>query len=373
MEEFDNKVPQSPKRKHTLLKLILMIILVLFLLAAAAVAFLWSKLELIQFDNEIDYSLYYTEPAGIGEAESVDSEEENQLVDISGLEHFETAPEIPDSEIFDEGNVLNILLIGTDERTKEFNANARSDSMILVSIDKDKNTVKLVSLERGIAAPVLEGQYEGQYDWLTHIFRYGGADLLTRTVEYCFKVDVDHYVRVNFTSVACVVDAIGGIDVELSKAEADYLGLFYEICSSTGTQEPICPGMNHLDGGNALAYARLREIDSDWQRVERQRKVILAIVDELKGSALEELDHLADEVLPLIQTNLTKLEIAELVLYAPHFLTAEFDQMTIPKAGTYGGMTVMGGRGSFAIDFEVNNAILHEFLYGNGADTAETE
>lgn len=362
MGKYERKVPKKLKRKHPILKVLLIILLILLLLICAVVGYIWTKLDLIQFADEIDNSVYYTEP--VEGDPSATEEADEDIVDISGLEMVETEPVIPDSEVMQEDNILNILLIGTDERTKDFSTNARSDSMILVSIDKDIHTVKLVSLERGIAAPVLEGQYAGQYDWLTHIFRYGGADLLCKTVEHCFKIDVDHYVRLNLNSVKNVIDVIGGIDIELTASEAGYLGMFYQQNSTTGSQQPIKTGMNHLDGGNALHYARLRAIDSDWQRVERQRKVILAVVDKLQGSTLTDLNNLADEVLPMIQTNLTKLEIAELVLYAPNFLKSTFDQMTIPKAGTYGGMTVMGGRGSFAIDFEVNNKILHEFLYG---------
>lgn len=236
--------------------------------------------------------------------------------------------------------------------------------MIIASMNWEDNTVKLVSLERGMGVPVLEGQYAGQYDWLTHIFRYGGADLLMKTVEHCFKVEIDHYVRFNFTSVTSIVDAIGGVEVEMTAAEANYLGLFYMNNSSTGNQQPLKPGINLLDGGNALSYARLRSIDSDWQRVERQRKVIIGVVNALKGSSLADLNNLVNQVLPLIQTNLTKLEITELMLKAPGLLTATFDQMTIPKSGTYGGMKGMGGRSLFAVDFDTNSKILREFLYG---------
>ena len=197
MGKYERKVPKKVKKKHPVLKVFLIILMMLLLLIAAVVGFLWSKLDLIQYDDEIDKSAYYTEPM---DAEATE-EPEDDIVDISGLELVETEPIIPDSEVVDDDNVLNILLIGTDERSKDFSTNARSDSMILVSIDKDQNTVKLVSLERGIAAPVLEGQYAGQYDWLTHIFRYGGADLLCKTVEHCFKIDVDNYVRLNLNSV----------------------------------------------------------------------------------------------------------------------------------------------------------------------------
>lgn len=357
---------ESPKdwngKKY--LKVTVCIIILFVVLFGTAFAFLWAKLDLIQFDDEIDYSVYSASlPTDKGRTGSIGSEdEENLVVDISGLKFGETEFEIPESEIFDEENVLNILLIGTDERTKEFNENARSDSMILVSIDKDANTVKLVSLERGVAVPILDGQYKGEYDLLTHVFRYGGADLLIKTVEHCFKVDVDHYIRLNFNSVEQIIDKVDGVQIELSSREAEALN--YSMNLDGGSGKKLVTGLNSMDGKTALAFARLRKIDSDWRRVERQRKVILAVVDKLKGSGLLTLNDLANEVLPLIQTNLSKLEIAELILYAPNFLRAEFDQMTIPKEGTYGGMYIMGGRAGFAVDYEVNNKILHDFLYG---------
>lgn len=340
--------------KHPVLKAILLILLIIFIVLAAAAGFIWSKLDLIQYADE-------TEPAI---SETVSVEEEEELVDISGLTILDEAPEVPDTEVVSDDHVLNILILGTDERTTEFSSNARSDCMIIVSIDQTKNTVKLVSLERGMGVPVLEGQYEGQYDWLTHMFRYGGADLVMKTVEHCFKIEIDHYVRFNFKSVTQIVDALGGVTIDLTSSEVGYLGLFYDMNSSTGKQAPLRVGSNLLDGGNALAYARLREIDSDWRRVERQRKVILAVVNKLKGSSLTELNSFVDGVLPMIQTNLTKLEIAELMIYAPNLLSASFDQMTIPKSGTYGGMKGMGGRSLFAVDFDTNSEILHDFLYG---------
>lgn len=341
-------------------KILTAVLLILLLLIGTVVGYIWSKLNLIQYADEI------REPRqtdGYAETTSPGETEEAQLVDISGLEYSETEPVIPEAEIEKKDEVLNILLIGTDERTKSFSTNARSDSMIIVSINKDKKTVKLVSLERGMGAPVLEGEYEGQYDWLTHIFRYGGADLLVKTVEHCFRVEIDNYVRVNFTTVTQVVDAIGGIDIELNSTEAWHLNRTNDAIKNFRHPQ-LQEGTNHISGEVALHLARLRSIDSDWQRVERQRRVITACVGALKGSSLKDLNNLLDEVLPLVQTDLTMLEIADLMLYAPNFLTSTFDQMTIPKEGTYGGMTGMGGRGLFAVDFEVNSDILKEFLYG---------
>ena len=356
--------------KKTVFKVILLIILTILLAVLSVVAYVTAKLDLIQYADEtqppVVQEVLLSEQTGQVE----ETEEADYVVDIAGLETVETLPVIPEGEIHEEDDVMNILILGTDERTKELNVNARSDAMILMSINKTDNTVKLVSLERGMGVPILEGQYEGNYDILTHIFRYGGADLVTRTVREVLKVDVDHYVRFNFYAVKEIVDAVGGIDMELTAAEAAAINSAgISNRATTGSQKELVAGMNHMDGGITLAFARLRSIDSDWQRIERQRKVIIAMVDALKGSSLKELNDLATAALPMVQTNLSKLEIAELMLYAPKFLTASFDQMTIPKQGTYGGATGLGGRGMFAPDYELNSQILHDFLYG--AETAE--
>ena len=355
---------------------LLAILLIILAFLAITAGFVWSKLSLIDYqpgsgrpaagDEQLHASAGIEETA----ADSPDDPEE-QLIDISGLEMVEGVPVIPEAEIEEKKDVINIMLLGTDERTTKLNDSARSDSMILVSINKTEKTVKLVSMERGMGMPVLWGPHEGQYDWMTHLFRYGGAEMVCAAVEECFRVEVDYYVRVNYTTVKTAVDAIGGIEMELTAAEAGALNRFL-ISKGLNHLARLDKGTNHLDGNMALMFARLRSIDSDWKRVERQRKVILAAVDALKGSSLLELNNLLDQVLPLVQTDMTALEIADLMLYAPNFLVSEFDQMTIPKAGTYGGMTGMGGRGLFAVDFDVNSQILKDFLYGDG-DAASGE
>lgn len=335
-------------RKH---KIFTAFLLILLLLIGTVVGFIWSKLRLIQYDDGTLKEVY-SESQSTWPEETEPAEEAGPGVDISGLEEMETFPVIPEAEIQEKDDVVNILVLGTDERTTDLSENARSDSMILVSIDKTNKTVKLVSLERGMGVYMETGMHAGEYDLLTHAFRWGGADLVCDCVETNLRVEVDHYVRVNFTTVRTVVDAIGGIDMELTEAEANVLGEFVPGLKA---------GMNHLNGDAALRFARLRSIDSDWQRVERQRKVILAAVNALKGASLKELNNLLDQTLPLIQTDMSMLDIAEMMLYAPNFLTSEFDQMTIPKQGTYGYKTGISG---FAVDYEVNSQILRDFLYG---------
>lgn len=319
------------------------IILIILAILIGGFAFVKGKLNLIDYDD------------GKKEYATIQEGDEDQLdLDLSGLEQVDPQG-IPSGEIYKDKNVINVLLLGTDERTKDFSDNARSDSMMLLSINLKDHTAKLVSLERGMGVPILEGPYKGQYDWLTHCFRYGGADLVMKEVRECFRVDVDHFVRVNFFSVESIVDLLGGIDIELTAAEAKYLN------GMPGRN--FSAGVSHLDGEAALSYARCRSIDSDWQRVKRQQTVIQACADKLKGSSVSTLNELLNQILPMVQTNFTQGEITKLMLEAPEFLGVEFERMTLPEHGTYGGMTGMGGRSMFAPDFAENAKILREFLY----------
>lgn len=369
-------------RRH---KIFVIVLAVILLILGTAFGYVWSKLNLIQFDagtstevetqsTEIKETIADTEAAGETEpAETEVKEEETEdmiLIDeeASGLEFVETDPVLPQTPVEEKkdkkSDIINIMLLGTDERSKEgFSVEARSDSMILASINKETKEIKLVSLERGMGVPVLEGEYKGQYDWLTHMFRYGGANLVLKAVRTCFNVDVDRYIRVNFNTVIAGIDAIGGVDVEMSQAEVDYFNAAYYNYIKENNMPAFQVGMNHLDGTLSMYYARLREIDSDWTRVQRQRKLVLAGMEKIKSAGLKGLDTLANDVLPLVQTNLTKLELAELMLLAPGLLGAEVEQMTIPVKDTYGLMKGMGGRTLYAVDFETNAKVLHDYLY----------
>ena len=140
------------------------------------------------------------------------------------------------------------------------------------------------------------------------------------------------------------MDEVGGVDVVLTKKEAEAL-----------TQYGVVEGKNHLNGSQALAFSRLRSIDSDWKRVGRQRKVIVAIKDNLKGKSFMEIKDIADVCLPYVQTNLTAAEFADLLLNLPSYAKGELDQMTIPQKGTYQGLG--------NVDFKTNSEILRDFLY----------
>ena len=256
-------------------------------------------------------------------------------------------------------DVTNILLIGTDERTSEFTHKARGDACILLSINTagDAPVISLISFERGMGMPILSGKYAGQWDWLTHLFRYGGAEMMMESIEACFDIEIDYYVRTNFACFREGIDALGGVDIKFTSREAEFFQETFKV--------DAVKGMNHLDGKNALRYARLRVIDSDWKRIERQRKVITAVISKLKSKSFAELDALVDMGTSLVRTNLTEEAITKLLLdVVPGLSKVTVQQMTIPQKGTYGSQKVMGDRSAYAPDFEENTRLLHEMIYG---------
>lgn len=343
------------------------------LLAVAAFLYVNGKLDLLRYND-----------GSVSEMGEIGAEEDQDL-DGTGLTHTEADMAVPEGSPFADEDVLNILLIGTDERTEavndadafthlnqldgtedttEFSDDARADSMILVSMDIKDHVIRLVSIERGTGVPILLDGYEDQYDWITHTFRYGGPKLTMKTVEECYNIEVDHFVRVNFNSFVQIVNAVGGVDIDITEMEAKALN--WEVPSNSMLiVNHVDPGLNHFDGYTALQYARLRKIDNDWKRVERQRTVIKAVLDQVKNASVMELDNLLNTLLPLIQTNFTKTEIAALLVQLPGFLGCDVQQMSLPLQGTYGVRTGMDNRLMYDPDWVVNIKALQDFLYND--------
>lgn len=374
--------PAKTRKKSRLplwARVLLGILCVVVVMAGLAVAYINGKLDLIHYDD------------GTVDSMGTIGADEDQDLDSTGLEHNDGEMIMPEGSPFEDDNVLNILLISTDERTEavndadafthlneldgtrattEFSEDARADSLILVSLNIEEDTIKLVSIERATGVPILLEGYEDEYDWITHTFRYGGARLTMDTVSECLNLDLDRYVRINFNSFVQIVDAVGGIDIELTETEAAALN--WEIPSNSMLiVGKVHAGLNHLDGYTALQYARLRSIDNDWQRIVRQRTVIQAVLDQIQHASVSELDELLNTVLPLVQTNFTKSEIAALLVQLPGFLGVEADQMSLPVDGTYGVRTGMDNRTMYDPDWQTNSDILQDFLYeGMSAEDA---
>ncbi len=205
-----------------------------------------------------------------------------------------------DAYTFSREDVTNILLIGQDSSDEE--ERTRSDSMIIVSVNKKKGKVALTSLMRDMYVQI-PGYSDNR---LNAAYAFGGMELLDETIEKNFAIDIDGNIEVNFDGFEAVIDAVGGVDIELNSAEVSHLNKKHSTWH-------LKVGMNHLDGEKALEYARIRKVgDGDFERTDRQRRVLTAVFDEMKNISITRLIALADELFPLLTTDMDNGEIIRL-------------------------------------------------------------
>lgn len=263
-----------------------------------------------------------------------------------------------------EDGVVNILLIGNDSR--ENGDDGRSDAMILLSVSSRTKTIYMTSLLRDIYVEI-PGHDSNR---LNAAYSFGGAELLMETVEKNFGIPVSRYVQVNFQAFVGLVDSVGGVDLELSKEEIEYVnGYLVEYNMLTGrpqgtdNMDPQAAGMVHLNGPQALAYCRNRYLGTDFGRTERQRKVLTEVIKKIPGALLTNGSELFNALMPNLTTNLTRNECFSLSLMAGKALTYDIIADSIPQPGTYRNATIRK-MSVLEVDFETNRNYLRDKLYG---------
>lgn len=263
-----------------------------------------------------------------------------------------------------EDGVINILLIGNDSRQN--GEDGRSDAMILLSVSTRTKSIYMTSLLRDMYVEI--PGHNGNR--LNAAYSYGGAELLMETIRQNFDIHVNRYVLVNFEAFANLVDSVGGIELELTKEEIEYVNGYlveYNMLlgrpQGTDNMDASAGGLVHLNGAQALAYSRNRYIGTDFGRTERQRKVLTAVFGKLPRAVLTNFNGLTDGLLPNLTTNLTKDECFRLTLMAPKLLTYDMASDNIPQPGTYKNATIRG-MSVLEVDFEANRGYLKQRLYG---------
>ena len=207
-----------------------------------------------------------------------------------------------DTKIGESENIVNILLIGQDARAGW--GRSRSDVMILATFNKEAKTLTLTSFLRDLYVQI-PGYGNSK---LTHTYVWGGMDLLNTTLENNFGVIVDGNVEVDFERFAQLIDLLGGVDMELRQDEAYYIN--NRVVGST-----LSAGYQHLNGDQALIYARIRALDADadFSRTNRQRKVLTSLIEKFKTADLSTILSLLEEAMPMLTTDLTQSEIVSYV------------------------------------------------------------
>ncbi len=371
-EDGDSKGKKKAKKKKRVGKLILTVVIVILILAViVAIA------GLLIFHNYYK-KLNYDDGKGSVDIESMTTEyvaEEDPDIDpnatetdaeivLSYEEQLRQNLEDKSTPIKYSDDVYNILLVGHDSRYRDLLGN--SDSMIVVSINKRTKEITLTSIMRDI---YLYRPDHG-YGRINGAFAMGGPDLLIQTIEENFKIDIDCYVAVSFYSFMDVVDAIGGVEITVKDEEIWILNNYVQelngLLGLPADDGKLNTGGTYLlTGKQALGYSRIRYVgNADYERTERQRRVLNEIFSEVKDSDLVELNNLLNTILPNIITDISEGEMLSLLLnFSTDYKDYDIKQARVPYDGTFTPMNV-GGAAVLGIDIQMNIDYMHRDIYG---------
>ena len=321
---------KSKKRKAlTVLNALLAVILALMLGATALAHSLMNKM------NRVD---------------NPRPEQSTATVAVEGDQ--EASGQDPEILLGEEKDIVNILLIGQDRREGE--GRARSDAMILLSVNKNTKSIVLTSFLRDLYVEI-PGYGSNR---INASYAFGGMELLDQTLARNFGIHVDGNVEVDFSQFSQIIDLVGGVEITLRQDEAQVIN------EELGTS--LTEGTQMLNGAQALSYARIRKLDADgdFSRTQRQRTLINAVVRQVKDAGMVKLMGIVDDILPMVTTDMTNTEILRYATALLPLLTgAEIVNQRIPADGAY-TYAMIDGMSVLKADMESSRQLLRDTIGG---------
>lgn len=256
---------------------------------------------------------------------------------------------------------LNVALFGVDSRDNELGEGTRSDTIMIASLNRETLEVKISSVYRD----TLLQQSDGTLNKANAAYAYGGPEGAVAMLNENLDMDIEHYVTVNFNALIDVIDAVGGVEIDVQQEEISYInGYATEIIKVTGKDSMgvMEPGLHTLNGVQATAYSRIRyTAGDDFKRAERQREVLTKVIEKLQGASLSQINKIIDKVFPEVSTNFTLTEILDYALDAFDYKLGETTGFPFDKS-----TDTLNNIGSVVIPvtLESNVQQLHEFFFG---------
>lgn len=349
------------------------------LLCFLCVLLMFSGCGMIYYYNLIDNFIY----------KPIDNQDSDNKTKDGYIVEGNTSLDMFTGELLNDPMILNIMVFGEDSGVDSTTEYGRSDTMIMVSIDNRHKKIKLTSFMRDMLVniPCVDdaGNDHG-LDKLNAAYTLGGAELSVKTIESNFGVDIDRYAIVNFQSFKNIIDALGGIDINLTQDEIDYINWQTYINKQSEERYEITaePGTVHLNGRQALWYARDRGYEDeehpefvvegdDFDRTSRQRNLMRTLMNELKKASLTDIVKIVNEIGPMVTTNLKKDEITTLVANAMTYLSYDIEEFSLPtgdcyRYGWYNQQSVLE-----IIDMQLMRTQLAKFVFGEETVVANNE
>ena len=348
------------KRKLPLAVKILIPVLIILILAVGALVFVQAKLNQIRRVDETDI-----EKVDPSQEDFEIDEELAKEIEENGVEAIDPADvkwNNVDIDVMQDKDVVNILLIGQDRR--EGQGRQRSDSMIICSINKKSNKIILSSVMRDLYVPI-PGYSDNR---INAAYQFGGMPLLDQVMEESLGVHIDGNIEVDFDGFISAMTEVGNLDIELNQAEADYLNknsVWVEQAGTSAEGWNLQAGVNSMTPEQVLAYSRIRYVGhSDWERTDRQRRVLMAAFEKLKGQGLTELLAMADRIMPNLTTDMSNTQIMGYIYTVLTNNITEIESYRIPVEGTYTNETLRIGMEVLMPDLKANSEYLQSYIFG---------
>ncbi len=263
--------------------------------------------------------------------------------------------DVKDYDLLSSDKVINILLIGTDKRSYS-TEDGRSDSTMIATIDGKHKRLKVTSLMRDMYVSI-PGYEDNRFN---AAYSYGGVTLLYKTIAQNFGIKLDGFVQVDFVAFKGVINQIGGVKVDLTEWECNYLKNKYP---DYGRAQKLTAGVNRLNGWLALAYSRIRyDENGDFGRTQRQRNIIQGIFNKVKSLPMSKIQKMMEKTMPYVTTDLTNQEILSYVSTVLFMGTLDIDQFRLPVDDYYTDETIRGME-VLVLDFEKNKKALSDFIF----------
>ena len=347
-------------KRNTKIILVCLLVFLLLFIGFVIASFINDKLNVIHNSSEVFTGVEEGEEEY---SESFDDQEFQAMHEVSNaasLDDLLKKWHNNGGELMKQKYIINVLLIGIDGKNG-VTKGGNSDSLILVSINKKTEAITLVSFMRD-SRTYFEVNGRDYWNKVNAAYARGGANATMKTLENDYKVDIDYYVAVDFSTFPKVIDALGGITVDVQEYEMKYINRTTHAIKKIPNSGPV-----KLDGAQALVYSRIRhsDADSDVSRTRRQRTVIEALIKSAKGATNGQLLNAVDKLLPYLGTDCPKSKI---VSYAAQALTQgwmdyEIVNVTMPDIDSRKD-AMIDGLSLWVVDYPLAAQRVQQALYG---------
>lgn len=379
LPEYAETVPaQSEKtrsRKKTT-KIVISVIAVIILLAvAAAIVIANDALDRIVSNNKETVATTESRWAGMDKlVENFNAIDETEATELSSLQdmiktwYYNGSP-------CSSTHVLNVLLVGEDTRgTEILDEGTRADSAIIVSINIDTGVITMTSILRDAYTywETTEGdESTGQFGKINGAMSTGNINAYINCIEHMYKIDIDNYVIVNFDSFETIVDTLGGVTLELTSAEINEINSHQKRYGNVTIEKTFegRSGKIKLNGKQALAYCRIRKLDSDNMRADRQKTCLVEIFKQTKKASTVKLIKIINNLIPYVKTSFGKSELIKIARYAfsQGWLDYDIYMQNLPEHNLKGGTAF--GAWVWKADFPADAYNLQSLIYGKSCIT----